>query len=90
MDPVLGRIVEELQQHGLVFGDLPALLGSTPERTVLIGDSVSDIEAARAAAATSIGFANKPAKEATLDQAGADAIVLDMSVVARALAEPRP
>ncbi|MFC8271649.1 HAD family hydrolase [Streptomyces sp. NPDC057271] len=86
--PVLRPDLMKPSPHPLL--EAAALLGSTPERTVLIGDSVSDIEAARAAAAASIGFANKPAKEATLDQAGADAIVLDMGVVARALGEPRP
>lgn len=60
-------------------------LGITPGRTVLIGDSVTDIEAARAAATRSIGFANKPAKETSLADAGADEVVLSMMSVADAL-----
>lgn len=60
-------------------------LGKTPGRTVLIGDSVTDIEAARAAATRSIGFANKPAKETSLADAGADEVVLNMMSVTDAL-----
>lgn len=64
-----------------------SLLGAAPERTVLIGDSVTDIEAARAAAARSIGFANKSAKELPLMEAGADVVVLKMTSIAQVLLE---
>ncbi|MFF2957905.1 HAD family hydrolase [Streptomyces sp. NPDC057963] len=63
-----------------------SLLGATPERTVLIGDSVTDIEATRAAAARSVGFANKPTKETALADAGADQVILGMASIAEALA----
>ncbi|MEE4593984.1 HAD family hydrolase [Streptomyces sp. DSM 41524] len=53
---------------------------------ILIGDSVTDIEAARAAGAMSIGFANKSHKGLALTEAGADAVVTDMTTVADALA----
>ncbi|KFK91565.1 haloacid dehalogenase [Streptomyces sp. JS01] len=62
-----------------------SLLGTAPERTVLIGDSVTDIEAAQAAATRSIGFANKPGKETSLAKAGADEIILSMAELADAL-----
>ncbi|MCX5407157.1 HAD hydrolase-like protein [Streptomyces sp. NBC_00335] len=61
-------------------------LGVDPAETVLIGDAVTDVAAAKAAAARSIGFANKPPKRSTLANAGADVVVLDMWVVADALA----
>ncbi|WAP56337.1 HAD family hydrolase [Streptomyces sp. S465] len=61
-------------------------LSMAPQDCTLIGDSVTDIEAARAAEATSIGFANKPHKGLTLAEAGADAVVTDMTTVADALA----
>ncbi|MFF5975729.1 HAD family hydrolase [Streptomyces sp. NPDC012769] len=61
-----------------------AHLGVAPERTALIGDSLSDVEAARAAAAASIGFANKPGKAEALGAAGA--VTDDMNDIARALA----
>ncbi|MET9650430.1 HAD family hydrolase [Streptomyces sp. NPDC006460] len=63
-----------------------AHLGVAPERAALIGDSISDIEAARTAAARSIGFANKAGKAKALSAAGADAVTEDMNDIARALA----
>ncbi|MFB7261071.1 HAD family hydrolase [Streptomyces nojiriensis] len=59
-----------------------------PGFTVLIGDSVSDIEAAHAAGARSLGYANKPRKQVALEQAGADVVVLSMHRVAEALGHP--
>ncbi|MFD5734375.1 HAD family hydrolase [Streptomyces sioyaensis] len=61
-------------------------LSVKPGDCTLIGDSVTDVEAARAAGAMSIGFANKPHKGLTLAEAGADAVVTDMTTVADALA----
>ncbi|MFE4205931.1 HAD family hydrolase [Streptomyces goshikiensis] len=60
-------------------------LGVDVTKTVLVGDSVTDVEAARAAGAQSIGFANKLAKRATLVHAGANAVVWDMHAVADGL-----
>ncbi|MFF7436607.1 HAD family hydrolase [Streptomyces sp. NPDC008122] len=60
-----------------------AILGVPPERSALVGDSVTDIEAAQAAGAGSIGFANKPGKEEALTAAGASAVVDDMAAIAR-------
>jgi HAD superfamily hydrolase (TIGR01549 family) len=55
-----------------------ALKHGGPAGAVYIGDSVSDVEAGRAAGVTVIGYANKPGKDTTLTHAGADAIVHDM------------
>lgn len=60
-------------------------LGANPYDCTLIGDSVTDVEAAKAAGGRSIGFANKPGKDRTLGEAGADAIVTSMTAVAEAL-----
>jgi phosphoglycolate phosphatase len=49
--------------------------GSAPEGTVLIGDSVSDIEVARAAGVKSIGYAKTRQRGVELREAGADAVV---------------
>lgn len=46
--------------------------------TVLIGDSVSDIEVARAVGVRSIGYAKTPDRGAELNRAGADAVTSDM------------
>ncbi|MFJ5043458.1 HAD family hydrolase [Streptomyces sp. NPDC088719] len=51
----------------------------------LIGDSVTDVEAARVAGGRSVGFANKAGKESALATAGADAVVTTMLAVADAL-----
>ncbi|MET7282358.1 HAD family hydrolase [Kribbella sp. NPDC005582] len=49
-----------------------------PGEAVLIGDQVSDIVAAAAAGTRSLGYANKPGKDAELNAAGADAVIDQM------------
>jgi phosphoglycolate phosphatase len=56
-----------------------ARLGVRATSAVLVGDSVSDIEAARAAAAPAVGYANKPGKRQRLFTAGAAAIIEDLA-----------
>ncbi|MFH9233219.1 HAD family hydrolase [Streptomyces globisporus] len=56
-----------------------------PRGCTLIGDSVTDMEAAQATGGRSIGFANKPGKEFALSNAGADAVVISMTAVAEML-----
>ncbi|MFI5977948.1 HAD family hydrolase [Streptomyces sp. NPDC051452] len=63
------------------------LLGVAPERCTLVGDSVSDVEAAVAAGARSIGFANREGKDVSLADAGADAVIGSMDALAEALAK---
>ncbi|MFE7326562.1 HAD family hydrolase [Streptomyces sp. NPDC057565] len=62
-----------------------AALAVDPTRMVLIGDSVTDVEAALATDARSVGYANKPTKQRALAEAGADAVTLSMESVADAL-----
>jgi len=57
---------------------------------VLIGDSVSDVEAAQAANVRVIGFANRPAKVSRLTGAGADAVVTSLSELATQLLDTQP
>ncbi len=47
-------------------------------RCLLIGDQPTDIQAAQAVRATSIGYANKPGKYVDLAAAGADTITIQM------------
>lgn len=61
----------------------------------LIGDSLADVQAARAAGATVIGYANEPHKAALFAEARADAVTADLQSVAEALGAaperlPRP
>ncbi|MEU8422995.1 Imm21 family immunity protein [Micromonospora sp. NPDC048835] len=60
-----------------------------PGAAVLVGDSTTDIAAARAAGVACIGYANRPGKAERLTAAGADAIVTDMSDLAGVLARTR-
>ncbi|MFS4106374.1 HAD family hydrolase [Streptomyces sp. PD-S100-1] len=55
-----------------------------PHDCTLIGDSVTDVEASKATGSHSIGFANKPGKDRSLGDAGADVVVSTMTVVAEA------
>ncbi|MFH9671238.1 HAD family hydrolase [Streptomyces sp. NPDC017405] len=65
-----------------------AQLNTHPHSCTLIGDSVTDIEAAKATGGHSIGFANKPGKDRALGDAGADVVVTTMTAVAEALGRP--
>ncbi|MEV0445058.1 HAD family hydrolase [Streptomyces spectabilis] len=60
-------------------------LSTPPERCTLVGDSVSDVQAAIAAEAMSIGYANRAGKESSLAKAGADVVIASMDALADAL-----
>ena len=56
-----------------------AITGATAQSAVLIGDSVSDIEVARAAGVRSIGYAQTAQRGGELREAGADAVTDSIS-----------
>ncbi|MCU7823498.1 HAD family hydrolase [Kitasatospora sp. DSM 101779] len=58
---------------------------SKPAECVFIGDAARDVEAGHAAGVSTIGYANKPGKDARLATAGAAAVVDSMHVIAKAL-----
>ncbi|MFI8080589.1 HAD family hydrolase [Kitasatospora sp. NPDC086009] len=60
-------------------------LGVEIAKCTLIGDSLTDIEAAHVAGATAVGYANKPHKRLAFDRAGADSIIDGMGEIAGAL-----
>lgn len=64
-----------------------ALIGTdaAPWSTTLVGDSTTDIDAARAVPIAAIGYANKPGKHTALAEAGADATITTMAELADAL-----
>jgi phosphoglycolate phosphatase-like HAD superfamily hydrolase len=66
-----------------------AILGADLSRSVLVGDSLSDIEGARAAGVPAIGFANRDSKEDLFVQAGANVVVKSMCALAVVLMEAR-
>ena len=56
------------------------LAQAEPAHAVLIGDSVTDIEVARATGVPSIGYAKTPARGRDLEEGGADALVDNMDI----------
>ncbi|MEU6409653.1 HAD hydrolase-like protein [Microbispora sp. NPDC046933] len=78
-DPTLMKPHPHLVRRALVE------LAAVAERTVLVGDSLSDIEAAKAAAVLSVGYANKPGKAERFPAVGADVVVTRMSDLISAL-----
>jgi phosphoglycolate phosphatase len=61
-------------------------LAAQPAACALVGDSLTDIAAARLAGVSSVGYANKPGKHRILSDAGADVVIDDMQALARAVA----
>ncbi|MFC4146817.1 HAD family hydrolase [Micromonospora mangrovi] len=62
-------------------------LSAAPGQCVLIGDSLSDIEAGQAAGVQVIGYANRAAKVAAFRAAGATQVITGMDIVANLLVE---
>ncbi|WP_171906665.1 HAD family hydrolase [Jiangella alba] len=60
-------------------------LDVVPAECVLVGDSVTDIEAGRNAGVPAIGYANKVGKDARLKKAGASTVIYAMSDLVPAL-----
>ncbi|MFE6868526.1 HAD family hydrolase [Kitasatospora sp. NPDC057692] len=61
-----------------------------PGQCIFIGDATRDVEAGEAAGVPTIGYANKPGKEAKLAAAGAVAIVHSMQQIAETLVNTPP
>jgi phosphoglycolate phosphatase len=62
-----------------------AALGAEPTQCVLIGDSVTDVQAAHAAGIAAIGYANKPGKHFRLIAQHPDAVIHAMSELVAAV-----
>ncbi|QOC94610.1 HAD family hydrolase [Micromonospora craniellae] len=62
-------------------------VGEPPSRCVLVGDSLSDIDGARAARVRVIGYANRPAKVGPFRAAGADVVITSMGQLASVLVD---
>jgi HAD superfamily hydrolase (TIGR01509 family) len=88
--PVIGRAYG--QPHRMKPSPEPILtavsaLGAAPRSCALVGDSASDIEAARAAGVRSIAYVNKPGKAERLRATEPDATIESMAELAIALLE---
>lgn len=60
-------------------------LAVAAQSCTLVGDSVTDMDAARGAGVRAIGYANKPGKAEGLLDAGADAIITSMTALPSAI-----
>ncbi|MFB9534501.1 HAD family hydrolase [Nonomuraea roseola] len=60
-------------------------LGADPSASLLVGDSVTDVEASKLAGVVAVGYANRPGKVERLGAVGADLIVTSMVELADAL-----
>lgn len=81
IDGVVGRIrsrTEDLKPEPHLLRRALYARAAAPADAVLIGDSVTDIQAARAAGTAVIAYANKSRKESQLLAAGPDALIHSM------------
>jgi len=60
-------------------------LDVSPGQSVLVGDSISDIEGGRAAGVRVIAYANRPPKVDAFRKAGAELVITSMAPIAEAL-----
>lgn len=80
LHPIIGRTYadpDQMKPNPAPVQAAVKALDVDPARCVLIGDSLTDIEAAHAAGTLAIGYANRPGKAQRLVEAGADAIAED-------------
>jgi phosphoglycolate phosphatase-like HAD superfamily hydrolase len=61
-----------------------------PTPAPLIGDQTTDVQAAQAIGAASIGYANKPGKADDLAAAGADAVIAHIDELTEAIRANSP
>ncbi len=90
VSPVIGRAYAEpdrMKPNPEPILQAVRSLSEAAARCVLIGDSLSDIEGARAAGVAVIGYANRPSKVDAFRTAGADAVVTSMGEIACVLIE---
>lgn len=62
-----------------------AMLGARPDECVLVGDSDTDMQVARATGVHPVGFANRPGKRTQLERAGAEVVIDSMAAFAAAV-----
>jgi phosphoglycolate phosphatase len=78
-DPTLLKPCPHLLQQAMTAS------GAQPDTCTLVGDQLSDIEAARHAGTHSIGYANKPGKADSFTNAGASAIITSLTTLTLAI-----
>lgn len=84
---------ELMKPHPAIVRSALTTVDAEPSRCVLIGDSITDIEVARATEVRSVGYVKAPERRAGLEAAGADATVdsmHDLATVTRAVGSVLP
>lgn len=87
VDAIEGRDPSDpalMKPHPHVLLRALAHLGAPAKSAVMVGDSLTDIEAGLAAEVWTIGYANKPGKDEAMRDVGADIIVGTMTELAEA------
>ena len=78
---------ELMKSHPEILRQALAILRAKPQDALMIGDTVSDVEASHAAGVRIIGYAKTPSRGESLSSAGANAIVTTMLSLAKHLGE---
>lgn len=92
VSPVVGRAYaepERMKPNPEPISRAVRMLNVPPARSLLVGDSLSDIEGAKRAGVRVIGYANRPAKLNVFRAAGADLVITSMGTIAEALVAQR-
>jgi HAD superfamily hydrolase (TIGR01662 family) len=87
IDGVVGRTsarAQDLKPEPYLLDRALEQLVAKPADAVLIGDSITDIQAARAAGTAAIAYANKPGKDRALRSFKPDALIKSMDEIAHA------
>lgn len=87
LSPRVGYDPAILKPSSYLIRQAASELGSVPSACAMMGDSPSDIAAARCARAPSIGYPATPEGAQQLLAAGADAIITTMAGLARSIRE---
>ncbi|WP_433127820.1 HAD family hydrolase [Micromonospora sp. CA-240977] len=92
ISPVVGRAYadpDRMKPNPEPILQAARVLGEQAGRCVLVGDSLSDIEGARAAGVRTVGYANRPTKVGLFRDAGADVVITGMGALAHVLLKRR-
>jgi HAD superfamily hydrolase (TIGR01662 family) len=87
IDGVVGRTrarAQDLKPEPYLLDRALEQLGAKPADAVLVGDSITDIQAARAAGTAAIAYANKPGKDSALRSFEPDALINSMDEITHA------
>jgi phosphoglycolate phosphatase len=80
--------VSMLKPSPFLVADSVDVLATPASRCTLVGDSITDVQASRAAEVTAVGYANKPGKAERFTASGVDLVITTMGLLLTALSSP--